>query len=144
MGLVPQFTKADIDAAIKKKLKAYQNAVLVRLKQAGEKFVNLARDHGDYTDQSGNLRSSVGYIILHNGVPLVEDFKQVKQGVEGVNKGHVLAKKEALKNGYVLVGVAGMDYAAAVESKGRDVITGSAQIVESWLKNALKTLDSKL
>ena len=138
MGLTPQFKQSDIKAHIEKKMKAYRNAVLERLKQAGEKFVNIARDRGDYTDQTGNLRSSIGYIILYDGISLVEDFKQVKQGTEGVTKGKQEALKNAPSKGYALVVVAGMEYAAAVESKGKDVITGSAQQVEIWLRQAMK------
>jgi len=142
MSVQPQFTRADVKAEIERKMKAYRNAIVNRFRQAGEKFVTLARLNGEYIDQTGNLRSSIGYIILYNGAPLFEAFPGGKS--EGVAKGKSLAEKESSDNGYVLVGVAGMEYAAAVESKGRDVITGSSQIVEGWLNNALQSLKNKL
>lgn len=144
MAITPTFTQADVKEAILKRLDSYRKAVIERLKQAGEKFVNFARLSGRYTDQTGNLRSSVGYILLYNGVTISEDFKQVKSGSEGVSKGKQEALNNAPKTGYALVCVAGMEYAAAVEAKGRDVITGSSQIVEGWLKNALDNLKNKI
>ncbi|AOR28727.1 hypothetical protein FORMB_16880 [Formosa sp. Hel1_33_131] len=91
----------------------------------GETFVNEARISGNYTDRTGNLRSSIGYIILLNG-------KVVEQNFEGNSKGQSQGKKVAEEvanqypDGYVLIGVAGMQYAAYVEAKNFDVITGSA------------------
>jgi len=144
MGLESQFNQSDIKEYIQNRVSAYRDAILSRLKQAGEKFVSIARTSGTYIDRTGNLRSSVGYIILYDGVPLVENFKKVKEGDKGVVKGKELALKNAPLKGYALIGVAGMEYAAAVEGKGKDVITGSSLIVESWLKNALSALKSKI
>jgi hypothetical protein len=39
--------------------------------------------------------------------------------------------------------VAGMSYAAAVESKGRDVLTGSSQVAVSSLKKAIERINDK-
>lgn len=99
--------------------------VLEAFTYLGEEFVNKARISGNYTDRTGNLRSSIGYIILHNG-------KVVQKNFEGESKGKNQAKKVASEialqypDGYVLIGVAGMKYAAYVEAKNFDVITGSA------------------
>lgn len=142
MGLNPQFTKADIKSYIDNKIRSYRAAILNRLQQAGEKFVILARNGGGYIDQTGNLRSSIGYLVLYNGSLLFEAFPGDK--TEGKQKGLDLANKEYSTKGYCLICVAGMDYAAAVESKGKDVITGSSQIIEGWLKNALSGLKNKL
>lgn len=146
MSLQPQFTRADIRSEIERKMTVYRNGIVIRFKEAGEQFVRLARlktpEDGGYYDRTGNLRSSIGYMILYNGTVLFEAFPG--SNPEGVAKGKALAGKESPDNGYVLVGVAGMEYAAAVESKGKDVITGSSQIVEDWLKNALQALKNKL
>ena len=137
------FNQGDVRGYIEKKMHAYRNAVLARLNQAGEKFVNMARDSGNYTDRTGNLRSSIGYIITYNGEPLFETFPGDKP--DGVTKGKALASAEAKHSGYCLVVVAGMDYAAAVEAlENYDVITASSLIIESWLKNALTNLKNKL
>lgn len=146
MGLTPGFTKKDINDYIQKKLKGYRKAIELRLKRTGEEFVKLARENGQYLDQTGNLRSSIGYIVLYNGIVLSEDYKAVNNGSEGVKKAQSFAEKIAdqYPEGFVLVCVAGMEYAAAVESKGKDVLTGSSQIAEQILKQALKRINDKI
>ena len=95
------------------------------LQYAGEEFVNNARMNGNYTDDTGNLRSSIGYVILKDGQPIKQNFSG--RSNEGVLEGKKAADEigQQFPRGYVLIGVAGMSYAAAVESRGYDVITGS-------------------
>lgn len=144
--LVPKFDKAQIKRALLERQKRIKAALILNLTRVGEKFVTNARDNADFNDQTGNLRSSIGYVIIDNGIQIAENFKVVKKGPEGI----ATAKKiidEAKANfptGLVLIGVAGMDYAAAVESYGFDVITSSASIAETSLKTALARLANKL
>ena len=59
------------------------DSLLIEMKKMmylGEKFVNKARLEGNYKDRTGNLRSSIGYIILLNG-------KIVNQNFSGKTKG---------------------------------------------------------
>lgn len=92
-----------------------------------------------YTDWSGNLRNSMGYIVVKDGVEVVRNFKSDSAGAKGAS----LALEEAPAKGYCLIAVAGMEYAAAVESYGFDVITSSSQQVESWLRNALSNMKTR-
>ncbi len=102
------------------------------LKYAGEEFVNKARATKTYVDDTGNLRASIGYVILDDGHIIDRNFKAANQGDEdgkdGVTAGlnFVDEVSSQYPKGLVLIGVAGMSYAAAVESLGYDVITGSA------------------
>ncbi len=105
------------------------------LQYAGENFVNNARSNDTYNDQTGNLRSSIGYIILNNGRVVHQNFKLSRSGddresgkVEAMNYASELASK--YPQGWVLIGFAGMNYAAAVESRGYDVITDAANQVD--------------
>lgn len=77
----------------------------------------------NFTDQTGNLRSSIGYIIYHNGSLVRSNFSGT---TEGTAKGQDYAKSllEIDSEGYVCVFVAGMEYAMYVESKGYGVISG--------------------
>jgi hypothetical protein len=103
----------------------------------GENFVNDARSIRTYKDQTGNLRSSIGYIIARDG-------NIIQENIEGKAEGRSQAKKiadEVLKEnrkGFVLIVIAGMEYAAAVESKGYDVITGSVPAAKTLLKLKIK------
>ena len=90
-----------------------------------------------FRSQTGNLRSSIGYIIARDGNIL-------KENIEGKSEGRTQAKKIAeevlkeSKKGFVLICVAGMEYAVAVESKGYDVITGSIPAAKALLKSKIK------
>lgn len=147
--IVPKFTKADITKALNKKKEIIEAAMLQRLLFVGENFIRNVRENANFTDRTGNLRNSAGYIILHNGKVVTKDFKKTvsaKGKDEGVKKAQKVANDIAAvyPNGFVLIGVAGMEYAAAVESKGFDVLTGSALIAEDALKKAMTELKNKI
>src|ERR1043165_7680784 len=113
--LVPKFSKADIRKMLEEKKKIIFNTILENLKLIGEEFIASARSTITYTDQTGNLRSSIGYIILYNGLQYFDGgFIQIKQGSKGVKVGKELIEEIIKKfpTGLVLVGIAGMDYAA--------------------------------
>ena len=123
MGAIREFMESRINDAEAKMIEA--------LEYAGEEFVNKARKTGNYTDDTGNLRSSIGYVILQDGEIVKQNFQTAGAGSDGQT-----GRMEAMdfvnelvpdySKGFVLIGVAGMKYAAAVESLGYDVITGSA------------------
>jgi len=142
MGIKARFTKADVKKMFDIQTKRIDDAILSRLQYIGENFVNNARNNNTYLDQTGNLRSSIGYIIMKNGKVLFENFKEANKGTEkakGVSTGKKFAKelKVGMTKGYVLIGVAGMDYAAAVESRGKDVLTASSIIAKKDLIKAI-------
>lgn len=116
------------DKAMKKLQGDIVGKIIKTLAYIGETCVKYAREKGSYQDQTGNLRSSIGYAILVDGKKVsVAGFEEVKTGNMGIETGiyflNELAKQ--FNRGIVLIVVAGMDYAAAVESRGYDVLTGS-------------------
>lgn len=125
---------------------AIDQSLLLRIQSVAESFVKNARINADFTDRSTNLRSSIGYIILKNGATISENFEQKKNGADGVQEAKKVADdlKKKYPRGYVLIGVAGMEYAAAVESRGYDVITSSATTAANSLKTSLQQLANKL
>jgi hypothetical protein len=161
-GLVPKFSKKDIEADIKSREDRIEQALLARLQFVGEKFIVEARSTNTYKDRTGNLRNSIGYIILKNGEQLFDNFtrsasieavnpktgktKITKGSTDGVTTGHRIAAEigKRYPSGFVLIVVAGMDYAAAVESKGFDVLTGSSVIAQTNLEKGLKELIKKI
>lgn len=94
-----------------------------------------ARDRSQeesWYDQTGNLRSSIGYVIVMEGrIVSMSDFKQVKNGTQGPVEGKALAKKLAsnYKTGFALIVVAGMHYAAYVEAMDNKVVLTSAELL---------------
>lgn len=137
MPLIPGFSQGDIDGRINRFTVSIEQRIIWTLAMVGENFVNDARSLRTYKDQTGNLRSSIGYIIARDGNIIQED-------IEGKAEGKSQAKKiaeEVLrenKKGFVLIVIAGMEYAAAVESKGYDVITGSVPTAKALLKSKIK------
>lgn len=146
VSLTPRFKMADIKAAMEEKRKRIDEAILMRLKRIGEQFVTNARQKADFTDRTGNLRSSIGYVIIKDGRQLFENFEERNGGNEGVAEAKKIADEAKVKfpSGYVLIGVAGMDYAAAVESRGYDVISSSAILAETALKLAVTKIQAQL
>lgn len=115
--------------------------VISALESVGEYFIADARTDGSYEDQSSDLRNSIGYIIMKNGQQI--RYAGPREGGKA-SADRVLAEL-ALKypKGYVLIAVAGMDYAAAVESKGYDVLSGSAPAAVARLKEAMERITKK-
>lgn len=93
---------------------------------AGETFIKNARgqvqDHamGTYVDQTTNLRNSIGYFIFHDGRYVTGKNDLASNTIE--IQDHVKPK------GIQLIGIAGMNYASEVESKGYNVISYQADV----------------
>lgn len=134
MGIKSNFTPADIRKVFAEKMKAMDANIVNRLIDVGERFVNNARSKGNYTDWTGNLRSSVCYIVQKDGK------KRSPGAIPDESKKLISELRSKYLSGYVLIVCTGMNYAAAVESKGKDVLTGSSIIAKAELKRALKTL----
>ena len=122
MGLIPGFSQSSVNNRIDRFVLSIEKRIILTLAMVGEAFVNDARNTETYHDQTGNLRSSIGYIIAKHG-------EIIQENVKGTSEGQAQARKiasEVLRQnpkGFILIGIAGMEYAAAVESKGYDVIT---------------------
>jgi hypothetical protein len=139
-GMKALFGSHQIKNVIENFQKENEKRTLISLQYQGELFVNKARLSGTYRDITGNLRSSIGYVILKNGVEVDSNFIGNSDGsLKGKNVANEVAKQ--YPKGYVLIGVAGMDYAAYVEAKNYDVITGSAP-TSAELKSILNAINS--
>lgn len=144
--------KNAIGEEIRKAIRDNREAFLYGLAKIGEEAVNQARltaqKQMDWTDQSGNLRSSVGYAIYEDGnLVILSDFEQV-QGPKG-NNGEGSATGEALARqlgsefptGIVLVVVAGMKYASYVADKGYDVLASSEILAGQLVSDLVRNFD---
>ena len=106
----------------------------------GEQCVMRVRDRtGDesWYDQTGNLRSSIGYAVYEEGKILIESaFETVKNGNQGTSKGRQLIEDLANKYSqtYAMVVVAGMDYAEYVEAKDNKDVLASTEL---WAKSKM-------
>ena len=126
----------------------YDRKAVEWLTKLGEDVVKYARNHGGYYDRTGNLRNSIGYVIVQYGQIVNEAFVhtqrvRVAKGCEkaksasadeahakGLEHARSVARELPANKTY-LVWVAGMEYAKYVEAKGFDVLEGSGNWVES-------------
>ena len=143
-------TKEAIDKIVNESKKKVELKILTMLKFIGESAVSYARDNHGYTDRTGNLTSSIGYVICKRGEIIEESsFEQVSSNInsgESKEKGSEIGRTYAetiakdFPNDYVLVVVAGMNYAAYVERLGYDVLAGSKIEAEKIAKQLVEKL----
>ena len=141
--ITPKFPPADIERMLKDKIEKYQEKIVRVLRYVGEKCINEAREYGSYQDRTGNLRSSIGYIILKDGKPIEKGgFKITKSGGNGQKEGETFINKiiSQYPKGFVLVVVAGMKYASYVEARNYNVLTSAELLAEREVPKLLKAL----
>lgn len=129
-----------------------ETEILRELRGIRMDLVNECRSYNTYQDHTSNLRSSIGGFVVANGkLDSMSNFEQLPPkdknntknvkyngGEQGRSYAKDLADREQ-KN--LIVGiVAGMQYAAAVESKGYDVISGSSILADRLVKETLKDI----
>ncbi len=146
MGIDSKFNQQDIHARFEKFLKVIDKRIIQRLQYLGELCVTHARTipaSVGFNDQTGNLRSSIGYTVFKDGVSVQESYTGT---TDGVSKGKELAEKVGSKHsiGYSLVVTAGMNYALYVEATGRDVLTSAEILAKQQLPKMLEQLKANI
>jgi hypothetical protein len=149
LKLTPMFTEADIQKQMDEFADRVFRVTKNELMQVGLQFVRDSRlkskPEGGFDDQTGNLRSSIGFILMYDGNIIHEDFELSDKGTEkiqGLTAGRGMAddiSKEYPK-GWAIITVAGMEYASWVEAKSYDVITGSTLGAEAKLEKAMSNV----
>lgn len=102
----------------------------------------------NYIEWTHYLKASIGYVVYNDGEKIAEHFDAGSggKGSEGTSAGQQLADSVAAEypSGFVAVIVAGANYAAYVESKGYDVLTGAttdaSKILKKYLQAAVDAL----
>lgn len=137
---------SEIERYTEEQLDRLKRAIIRTFSYVGEICLTRARNTDSYKDQTGNLRSSIGYVISVDGVVVhASDFNVVKSGQNGATSGLSYAKKIArsFPKGICLIVVAGMKYAAYVSAKGLDVLDSSELLADSLTKKMLNQLGFK-
>lgn len=143
MGITRKTPKRQIEAHINKVLQQRETLIIRNMQYMGELCINKARSSQAYKDQTGNLRSSIGYVILRDGNVITRaGFDEVKNGGKGSKSGRNYINELIKENssGIVLIVVAGMKYASYLEATGRDVISSADQLARTQLPGMLKKL----
>ena len=163
MGMRQTTPQGHIAAYIDKQVAKYEKLLLNNLHYVGEQcvkaaqklpspqFLNRSRQEipphqPHYIDWTGNLRSSIGYVIVRGGNIVTQSgFKSTKGGDEGAAEGKAYAEQLAAKfpHGIALVVVAGMNYAAYVSAKGYDVLDTAELLAEKLVPQMMRQLSGK-
>lgn len=145
MAIKPKFTPQDINRMLQQHLDHINSGIVTIFQRVGEQFVRDARmgidinsgayPKGDYTDQTGNLRSSIGYIVAHDGVILTQKFDYFDPSLNRFIP-QLLTNTIGLR--WSLIGAAGMEYASYLESMGYNVITSQSMVAMVDLSERVK------
>jgi len=134
-----------LKAGLQAKMKDIANELIKQLCYIGEECIKIARTNGSYGDVTGNLRSSIGYVVLYDGKPVQYGASKQYAGKKGNGEAGPPAA-EALLNelqakfpwGIVLIVCAGMNYAAYVEAvHHKDVLTSAELKAEALMKQLI-------
>lgn len=134
---INQPIQKSLQTFIDEDLVQYRMMVIKYLLVVGEKCINDARLKGSYTDRTGNLRSSIGYVIVDDGqiVQLSMNPKTLN-GEEGLKEGESYLQRLAREHstGLVLIVVAGMNYAMYVADRGYNVLDSADMLAEKLVR----------
>jgi len=121
----------------------FEQALLLVLNEFGVELVKCAREQHNYTDRTGNLTNSIWYAVIKGRTVLSTGGGAT--GNEGASAAMEtimgLAGNNATK--YTLAVVAGMEYAAAVESRGYNVLIPAELKANREFMGRMKSLFSK-
>lgn len=135
-----------IDAYIEAQIQYLERAVIRQFQIAGETAINIARNNRvkTFQDQTGNLRSSIGYVISVDGEIITQSaFEVVLKGGQGAKEGKEFAEQLARQfpDKIALIVVAGKNYAIHVSNRGYDVIDRAEIEVEKLIPKLLDQLN---
>lgn len=131
--------RKELDREVALRKRVLQRSLLV----VAEQITNAARSTNSYKDRTGNLRSSVGAIVVQDGKIVGQrGFEKVRPDVngdkEGMSYAELLAKN--YPTGTVIIAVAGKEYASYVADKGYDVLASAELLAEKLVPEMLNEL----
>lgn len=138
---------SEIEAYIDKAAENARNVIIDTLCEVGSRCVTEARDNGSYMDQTGNLRSSIGYVVVVDGQIVRKNVVDlVKNGTEGTKEAEAFLERLASEHssGICLIVVAGMNYASYVEGRGYNVLTSAELLAERLVPQLLEQIGFKV
>ena len=144
-------TKQEVHNAFQAWHLRIHQATVTTLQYIGERCVAQARENGSYQDRTGNLRNSIGYVVVAHGSIISQNFAERVNGkvaseVNGMQEGIKVAEQLAASvgRGYARIVVAGMHYALYVESRNYDVLDSAERLAEQIVPDMLRQLKSKV
>ncbi len=141
-------TSRELDEMLEQQFADIDNLFFQRLVELCDERITLQRakvSPEGYNDQTGQLRSSVGYIIYRDGKIRHENFELAPYGTDkapGLKAGRERALSQLrITEGWGVVMVAGMEYASWLESNhNRTVLSSATFKLEDDMEYILKNI----
>lgn len=133
--------KQEIIRYIKSRYQVIENALLYRLEFLVTELQNHAKASGAYQDQTSNLRSSIGGVVVKNGK--VIEYRGFEGTQEGSSTGLEFINSiiGEMGSGYRIILVAGMNYASYVEEyHGKNVLKATELKAQQDIQVLMKEL----
>jgi hypothetical protein len=124
-----------------------ERALIRVLAHIGETCVTEARLNKTYKDRTGNLTSSMGYVLAKSGKVIeLSAFEKVRDGADGARRGPEFARKLAREHskGIALIVVAGMNYAVHVADLGYNVLDSAELLADKLIPRIMRQLGFKI
>lgn len=130
---------SSIEGFLKTQIERRQKAIINTFEYIGIACQNEARENGSYTDRTGNLRSSIGYVLVVDG--MIHSLSQLDQNTGGAKGQHYLKQLTSqFPHGIALILVAGMQYAARLEAIDYNVLTSAELMAGEMIPKLMKQL----
>lgn len=143
MGLIRKFGDGYITKQVQYFQQQVELAMKMLLQEFGEELVAFAKDTHTYTDRTGNLTNSISYaIVRHKEILYYNEVQREEANAAALKVAMKMA--ENLSDAYSLIIVAGMNYAAFVESRGYNVILPAELKAKQEFTNKVKPLIDKV
>lgn len=131
MSLQVTTPQAAFEQYVADKLATFTEYLTRQLCYIGEAALKAAREKGSYTDRTGNLRNSTGYVVAIGGKIVTTAGFDKSEGLPFARELALSADADG-----VLVVCAGMKYATYVSARGYDVLD-SAELEAQRMANEL-------
>lgn len=137
--------KQQINKYILNQANLIEAALIYQLEVLVAKLENHAKLKAGYTDRTGNLKSSIGGAVLKDGKVVTYKGFTGKQTGTSTGLEFINSLIGQYQTGYVLILVAGMNYATYVENfYGLNVLKKTELKMQSDLRKALNVLKKKI
>lgn len=125
-----------------------QEALIYRLEALIAELQNHAKLNAGYQDQTSNLKSSIGGVLLKDGQP-VSYATFVKEGTadtgDAIGEEFLNEMVKKVGSGFVILMVAGMEYATYVENQhGLNVLKATELKMQTDLVKIIKKLKTQV
>ena len=135
--------KAQLQKYILSQIKVFERVIIREMEILVARLENHAKDNAGYQDQTANLKNSIGGVVLKDGRAVSYSGFSGDGGDEGRN--YIDSLIGNFGGGYVVLIVAGMEYASYVENyHNLNVLKKSELLLPMEMNKMFEKIKSKI